>query len=214
MGPSRSHGASIRSCRNAARKVVVFQRRCGTLAVSLRPRGAHPRSGAILVLVHVSSMKTRRSGSMRARYFVHCARRRATSGRSRSPATRLFFEAQLLGMDELPDRAIIDLEAALGELGHQPAQSEVALLDPLQKPTSVLARNLLRLVPAHLARRYAAGLAHALDPVNGGTDPNSELLRRPIARHAAGLNRGNHPLAKVNRVRSAHPCWPPSQPAW
>ena len=37
----------------------------GTLAVSRIPRGAQPRSGAMLVLVQVSSMKTRRSGSMR-----------------------------------------------------------------------------------------------------------------------------------------------------
>jgi len=51
MGPSSSHGASIRWWRSAARKVVVFQWPCGTLAVSLTPRGAHPRSGAILVLV-------------------------------------------------------------------------------------------------------------------------------------------------------------------
>lgn len=30
---------------------MVFQRPCGTLAASLRPRGAHPRSGAMFVLV-------------------------------------------------------------------------------------------------------------------------------------------------------------------
>src|ERR1035437_4030421 len=95
------------------------------------PRGAHPRSGAMLVLVQVSSMKTRRSGSMRLRYFVHCARLWAMSGRSRSLATTLFFEAQLLGMDEVPDRPVIDLEAAFGEFGDQPAQGEVSLLGPL-----------------------------------------------------------------------------------
>ena len=33
--------------------------------MSLIPRGAHPRSGAMLVLVQVSSMKTSRSGSTR-----------------------------------------------------------------------------------------------------------------------------------------------------
>ena len=75
--------------RNAARKVMVFQRPCGTLAVSLWPRYAHPRNGAILV--QVSSMKTSRSGSTRSWYFIHWRRRRATSGRSRSPATTLFF---------------------------------------------------------------------------------------------------------------------------
>jgi hypothetical protein len=84
-------------------------------------------------------------------------------------------------VDEFPDRAIIDLEAALGELGHQSAQSEVSRLDPLQQPEPVLPRNLLRLVPTHLARRHATGLTLALNPVDGGTDPYSELFRRPIA---------------------------------
>src|SRR5262249_21725706 len=82
-----------------------------------------------------------------------------------------------------------------------------------QPPKAMLARTLLRFVSAHLARRDAARLAQKLDPINGGTDPNSELLRRSIAGHAAALNRSNHPFAKVHRVRLAHPCWPPSQPA-
>jgi len=46
-------------------KVRVFERPCGTLASRRRPRGAQPRRGAILVLVQVSSMKTRRAGSIR-----------------------------------------------------------------------------------------------------------------------------------------------------
>ena len=37
------------------------------------------------------------------------------------------FEAQLLGMDEVPDRAIIDLEATLGEFRYQPTDCEVLL---------------------------------------------------------------------------------------
>jgi hypothetical protein len=35
----------------------------GTLAKSLRPHGAQPRRGVMLVLAQVSSMKTRRAGS-------------------------------------------------------------------------------------------------------------------------------------------------------
>src|ERR1700740_1419331 len=41
------------------------ERPCGTLTRNLWPRGAHPLSGAMLVLVQVSSMKTRRSGAIR-----------------------------------------------------------------------------------------------------------------------------------------------------
>jgi len=50
IGPSRSHDASIRSWRRAATNVVVFQRPCGTLVVSVVPRPAQPRGG-MLVLV-------------------------------------------------------------------------------------------------------------------------------------------------------------------
>jgi hypothetical protein len=55
----------MRSWQSAATKVIVFQWPCGTLVLSLLPRGAQPLSGAILVLVQVSSMKTRRSGAIR-----------------------------------------------------------------------------------------------------------------------------------------------------
>src|ERR1700684_2378556 len=115
MGPSSIHGASILSWRRAAMNVMVFQWPKGTLAVSLRPRGAHPRSGSMSVLVQVSSMKTRRSGAIRSCRSFHCVLRRATSGRSRSLATTLFFEAELLGVDEVPDRSVFDLETATGE---------------------------------------------------------------------------------------------------
>src|SRR6476659_525502 len=47
----------------------------------------------MLVLVQVSSMKTRRAGSIPPCRLCHCARRRATSGRSRSSAIRVFFYA-------------------------------------------------------------------------------------------------------------------------
>ena len=55
----------MRSLRNAARKVAVFQWPCGTLSTSRSPFGAQPRRRVMLVLVQVSSMKTSRLGSMR-----------------------------------------------------------------------------------------------------------------------------------------------------
>ncbi len=54
------------------------------------PFGSQPLSGAILVLIHVSSMKTRRSGSRRACSTFQRRRRRATSARPCSRANRLF----------------------------------------------------------------------------------------------------------------------------
>ena len=45
-----------------------------------------------------------------------------------------FFEAQPLGVNEVPDRPIIDLEAALGEFGGKSAQGEVPWLGALRQP--------------------------------------------------------------------------------
>src|SRR6476620_5213816 len=92
MGPSRSHGASTRSCRKAARNVIVLQWPCGTLAGRRSPRGAQPRSGAMLVFVQVSSMKTRRAGSTSRCRAAHWARCRATSGRSCSAAISVLWD--------------------------------------------------------------------------------------------------------------------------
>src|SRR5579863_2165097 len=57
------------------------------------------------------------------------------SGRSRSLATTVFFEAELLGVNEVPHRSVVDLEAALGQLRHQPAQREGALADASARKT-------------------------------------------------------------------------------
>ena len=59
----------------------------------------------------------------------------------------------------------------------------------------MLPRNPLWLVTTHLARRDAASFAQESDPVDDGTDPQAELLRRPVAGHTAALNRSNHPFA-------------------
>jgi hypothetical protein len=42
-----------------------------------------------------------------------------------------FFEAELLGVHELPDRTVIGFKAAPDELDHEPAQGKVSVLDPL-----------------------------------------------------------------------------------
>src|SRR6476620_10142711 len=56
----------------------------------------------MLVAAHVSSMKTRRSGSRSGWAARHCCRWAATSGRSCSAARRTFFYAQAQGGDRPP----------------------------------------------------------------------------------------------------------------
>ena len=79
-------------------------------------------------------------------------------------AGHTFFEAELLGLNEVPHRPIVDLEAAIGEFENQPAQSKGPLPHPLRQENLMLAADRLRLVPAHLARFYAAGLLITFDP--------------------------------------------------
>src|SRR5215212_1421444 len=111
-----TQGAAIRSERNAARKVSVRQRPCGTLATSRCPRTQRPWRRVILVFAHVSSRKTKRAGSSRLWYFFHCTRRRATSGRSCSLACRLFFETDACMLEEVPDSEVAHLDPSSREL--------------------------------------------------------------------------------------------------
>ncbi|SDK66636.1 hypothetical protein SAMN05428953_118112 [Mesorhizobium muleiense] len=61
---------------------------------------------------------------------------RAVSGRSCLTAISVFFVRQLLGLHKLPHRAVIDLQAALAEFGHKPAQGGVLLSAALDKPVA------------------------------------------------------------------------------
>src|SRR5262245_37091699 len=107
-------------------------------------------------------------------------------------------------MHEVPHRVVVDLQAAAGKLGNEPAYGEIAFPDPLRQPDRVLSRNRLRLVTAHLARLDAAGLLDPLHPANGCADRNPKPLGGLIAGHPA-LNRGHDTLAKIQRIRLAHP---------
>src|SRR5690242_8585764 len=126
----------------------------------------------------------------------------------------LFFEAELLSVDELPNRSVIDLQSALGKFSHQTTYREITVLDPLQQPLTVSAGDRFRFVAAHLTWRDTSGLAQPVDPTDRRADTNPELLGCLITRQPAALDRSNNPLPKLQRVRLAHPCWPPSQPAW
>jgi hypothetical protein len=100
-------------------------------------------------------------------------------------------------MNKLPHRAVVDLQSAFGELGNQPAQGEIARLDPFQHPDTVFAGNRLRPVPAHFAGREAADLSLPSHPSNGRANRHPELLAGLIARQPTGRNRRNNALPKI-----------------
>src|SRR6187397_2956763 len=108
---------------------------------------------------------------------------------------------ELLGVDELPDRAVVDLEAALGELSHEPAQGEVPLPAAPDQPVAMRAGDLLRLVTADLARRDAAGGCDPLQPVDRRAVADAETGRRLPTREPFLRHRRHDTLAKIHRIK-------------
>jgi hypothetical protein len=104
---------------------------------------------------------------------------------------------ELLGVDEIPHCAVIHLQAALSEFGHQPAQAEICLPAPLRQPIAVRPRNLLRPIAADLVRLHAAGLAEPPHPVDRRTDGYTKLRRCLVARQTAFDDSPYHPFPKV-----------------
>jgi len=110
----------------------------------------------------------------------------------------VFFEAELLGVNEVPHRSVVDLEAALGKFSRQPAQGKLSFPDPLHEKGMVLSGNGLRLVTAHLARRHAARFLEPPHPIDHRAGHDAELGGRPMPRQPAFQNRRDGTLTKVN----------------
>jgi hypothetical protein len=125
-------------------------------------------------------------------------RRRATSGRSCSPATTVFFEAEALGVDERPDRPVVDVQTALGQLGDQSTQGEGTRATPDKQPVPMLARNFPRLVATHLPRCGAAGSTVAVQPPDRSAHPDPEPRSRRATRSTTLLDDSDNALPQVH----------------
>src|ERR1019366_8460464 len=110
----------------------------------------------------------------------------ATSGRSCSAGSPLFFEAHALAMDEIPERAIADGNAAFGEFRHEPAHGHLGLgRDPLHEP-------------APFSNEIASPMATHL-PTRGAARPAKPLRPTHDTRHAHREGRGNCSHAASSR---------------
>src|SRR5258706_694970 len=113
IGPSRTNGATVRSWRRRATKVMVFQCPCGAYPTSRTPRAHRPRSRTILVVVAVSSIKTSRAGLSKPCSRIQRRRARATSARCCSAAYRLFFNGDVMTSEETPKRRTASTDSFL-----------------------------------------------------------------------------------------------------
>ena len=109
-----------------------------------------------------------------------------------------FFEAELLGVNEIPNRPIIDLEAALSQFSHQAAQGEGAVPDTPRQKGRVLASDRLGLASTHPARRDAPRLPKPSHPIDHRARRDPEARRQLMPRQPLLQNRGHRPLAKIH----------------
>ena len=192
-------------------KVVVFQCPCGTGARHRSPRGARPRSRAILVEAPVSSMKTRRSGSSSGWRSNQSRRRRRTSGRCCSLACAVFFEGHAVAIQQTPHAARRNPAAVRRlQVGRDLGQGDVGAL---RDQTQDLLGQCLHPVRMTVAPAWS-GLGVSLRPP--ATHPfdrrrsrNPESLRRRPAGLPA-LDRRYQTLAQIRGKGCRHRGWPPS----
>src|SRR5262245_30404922 len=188
--------------RSAATKVMVFQWPCGTRPISLSPRGQRPLSRTILVLAAVSSTKTRWAGSNMPCSRIQRWRARATSARSCSAACRLFFESDVVVLEEAPHRAAAARNLVPVHRQNRLVQGQVwpSRNQTQQKICMLLQR---RDAPAPRLSRTAARLPKALDPDNRPAGSDINLLGRRAPRLPA-FNFRNHSRPHVFRIGLRH----------
>src|ERR1700693_5654831 len=107
---------------------MVFKCPCGTRPINRSPREQRPRSRTMAVLVEVSSINTSRAGSNMPCSRIQRRRARATSDRSCSAARRLFFEADIVSLEEPPDRTTAAGDPSLAQRRDNLIQRQIWLL--------------------------------------------------------------------------------------
>src|SRR5262249_41578863 len=161
----------------------------------------------ILVLAAVSSTNTSRAGSNMPCSRIQRLRARATSARSCSAARRLFFESDLVTLEEAPHRGATARNFVLAHRQNDLIQRQIRLLlDQTQQKIRMLLQ--WRDAPAPRLGRAAASLAKALDLDNRCAGADLKLFGYLPPRSSA-LHLRYHSLPHVPRIGLRHP--PPPQ---
>src|SRR5947199_5104884 len=200
--PSITHGAVLRVRRRPATKVRVFQCPCGTQPTGRAPRGHRPLSRTIFLLAAVSSMNTSRVElSMACRRFQH-RRARATSGRSCSAARRLFFEADVVALEEAPHGSATACNPVLVHHRDHLIQRQIRLLlNQREQPRRMCLQ--WRRAPAARFGCTTPSLVKALHPFDCCTWADVELLGCLTSRSPA-FDVCDHQHANVRRICLRH----------
>jgi hypothetical protein len=160
----------------------------------------------MLVLTAVSSIKTRWAGSSSPCSRIQRRRARATSARCRSAARRLFFEGDVMTLEEPPQRAPAGANSPSAQCCEQFLEGGIRLF--FNKP-QYQCPVLLQSGCAASARPWcrAACFAPVLPPLNRCAHRNPEKLGRFVPRYS-GCNRFDHAFAQVSRIGFRHALTP------
>src|SRR5215467_11249874 len=179
--------------------VTVSQCPMGASATRRSPRGPQPFRRTILVVIAVSSIKTRRVVSSQPCSRIQRRRARATSARLRSSARRLFFKRDAMASEETRQCAATCRDPSLTQDRNELIQRKVPLLG----------ENLLRIL---LQRRRAPSTGHRLErsifvktlqPADRGTCADLEVFGSITSRSPC-FHKLNHANSQVSRIRSPH----------
>ncbi len=113
-------------------------------------------------------------------------------------------------MNKRPQRSVVDLHSALGQLGPKTAQRKVCLCT-LQQPFLMLAGQLARSINTHFGSSHTARRVMPLQPFDCHAHRNAKTLRRCAARHDNPLvsTASNTRLRRSIEHGRGISCWPP-----
>ena len=167
----------------------------------------------MLVAVHVSSMKTSRSGSRSNCPSNLCG---AASGRRGGPARprgRSFFSRYAMAHEEPVQRDVGDRQPRPGQLDTRYIQRDVLCRFPYrQHPVAMR----LDPSPARVASRRQRRKAACYTPLRMPADRRRWCDPKPCRRGptaGSAIHRGQNPVAQIHRKRLTHPSRPPNRPA-
>jgi len=123
-------------------------------------------------------------------------------------ANSVFFERHSSLAHDPPHRPIARHHPSIAQLGDKPAKRHVRLCrQPPQQPFP-FTRQRARLLATPRTRRCTPRHPQPLRPLHRTRDAHTKQPRR-LSNRSPAYYRRRHPLPKIIRIRSRHPCQPP-----
>src|SRR5215468_9124620 len=187
--------------------VTVSQCPMGASATRRSPQALQPFRRTILVVIAVSSIKTRRVVSSQPCSRIQRRRARATSARLRSSARRLFFKRKAMASEETRQCAAACRDTSLTQDRNELIQGKVPLLaDQGENPLRIFFQR--RGAPSTGHRFQRPIFVKTLHPADRGTRADLKVFGSITSRSPC-FHKLDHANSQVSRIRSPH--WSPPE---